>query len=294
MSGPWLPLRPETIPAELRVLGWVLWRAEPRGADKSAKAKVPYKIADPMVRASSTDPSTWGTFADAVEAYGVLVDRPVHPIRGPVAGIGVVLTRAAGVTCLDLDRVIDAAGRLDTRAGTIVERCDSWTEISPSRTGLHVFVLGTVPAAVKGDQIEIYADARYIAMTGHQWPGTPDEVHDGQRYLDHLVAIARRLDPGLAPARPWNGRSVPPPDDLAGALIAKLADWSLPATRIKRWSDGYLVELESCPWAAEHTSGPGGAAVMIHASGAYDFTCLHSHCSGRGWREFRAVVAGAR
>jgi hypothetical protein len=93
VSGPWLPLQAATIPAELRALGWVLWRAEPPGADKPAK--VPYQIADPMVPASSTDPSTWGTFADAVEAAGALVDRPAHPIRGPVAGVGVVVTRAA-------------------------------------------------------------------------------------------------------------------------------------------------------------------------------------------------------
>jgi len=45
--------------------------------------------------------------------------------------------------------------------------------------------------------------------------------------------------------------------------------------RIKRWQDGYLVELARCPCAAAHTTGgPGGAAVMIRASGAFDFTCL--------------------
>jgi len=191
--------------------------------------------------------------------------------------------------------VIDAAGHLDARAAQIVQTAASWTEISPSGGGLHIFVQGTVPAAVKGEQIEIYSDARYICVTGHPWPGTPDAVQDGQRYLDHLVGIARRLDPSLAaPRRPWTGTPPPPPDDLAGALIARLDEWSLPATRIKRWSDGYLIELESCPWAAEHTSGPAGAAVMIHASGAYDFTCLHAHCSGRGWREFRAAVEGRR
>jgi hypothetical protein len=58
----------------------------------------------------------------------------------------------------------------------------------------------------------------------------------------------------------------------------------------KRWQGGFLVELVACPWADEHTSGPGGAAVMIHASGAFDFTCLHAHCAGRRWREFRTAM----
>jgi hypothetical protein len=87
---------------------------------------------------------------------------------------------------------------------------------------------------------------------------------------------------------------VPPPDDLAGALLAKLADWGIPGARLKRWQDAYLVELDRCPWSDQHTTGPGGAAVMIRASGAYDFTCLHAHCAGRTWRDFRAAMEMAR
>ncbi len=284
MSCAWLPLRAETIPVELRALGCVLWRAEPRGPDKPAK--VPYRVAYPDRKASSTDPATWATFADAVDAYGALVDLAPDPARGPIAGIGVVLTPP--VTCFDLDRVIDAQGRLDTRAATLVERCDSWTERSPSNTGLHVFVLGRVPHALKGDQIEVYSDMRYIAITGHQWPDTPNMLRAQQSYLDHLVRIASAETD--RPRRPWGGSSIPPPDDLAGALLAKLQTWGIPAARVKRWSDGYLVELVSCPWADEHTTGAGGAAVIIHASGAFDFTCLHAHCTRRTWRDFRAAM----
>src|SRR5439155_25689000 len=106
------------IPAELRALSWVLWRAESRGEGKPTK--VPYCVADPGRRASSTDPETWATFDDAREASAALAD---------VAGIGVVLTAAARISCIDLDHVL-AGGELDVRAETIVERCDSWTEIS--------------------------------------------------------------------------------------------------------------------------------------------------------------------
>ncbi|MBI3109002.1 MAG: hypothetical protein HYY95_26100 [Candidatus Rokubacteria bacterium] len=64
----------------------------------------------------------------------------------------------------------------------------------------------------------------------------------------------------------------------------------MPVARLKRWSDGYLVELDSCQWAGTHTTGSGGAAVMIRASGAFNFTCLHAHCARRDWREFRAAM----
>jgi hypothetical protein len=288
VSPPWLPLQPETIPAELRALGWVLWRAEPR---EDKPAKVPYRIADPMARASSTDAATWGTFGDAVEAYGALADLPAHPVRGPVAGVGVVLTRGANITCLDLDHVIGADGRLDVRAETIVERCDSWTEVSPSGTGLHVFVRGGVTRALRGPQIEVYSDGRYICITGHRWPGTPGGLRLQQAYLDHLV----RLDsPDRAPRAAYAGPRTPPPDDLAGELLARLQTWGVPVARLKRWQDGYLVELPRCPWADHHTTGGGGAAVMIRASGAFDFTCLHAHCGGRTWWDFRSRMETAR
>src|SRR5262245_1249411 len=96
---PWLLLQVDAIPEVLRALGWVLWRAEPRGEGK--QSKVPYCVSDPRRRASSTDPATWGTFEDAVEADNMLDD---------IAGIGVVLRAAAGITCVDLDRVIDQDG----------------------------------------------------------------------------------------------------------------------------------------------------------------------------------------
>jgi primase-polymerase (primpol)-like protein len=184
---------PDAIPEELRRLPWVLWRAEPRPGDKPAK--VPYRIADPSQRASSTDATTWGMFADAAEAYGALGDRPAHPVRGPIAGIGVVLARDAGITCIDLDRVLDGGARLDAPAKIIVGQCDSWTEISPSGTGLHVFVRGTVSQALKGDRIEVYAGERYICITGHRWPGTPSALRWQQHYLEHLVRLETESRP---------------------------------------------------------------------------------------------------
>lgn len=286
MKG-WLPVQADAIPGELRALPWVLWRAEPRAGDKPSK--VPYRIAEPSRRASSTDPATWGRFEDAVEAYLSLAELPTDPARGPVVGIGVVLTQAARITCIDLDHVIGADGRLDTRAETIVERCDSWTERSPSGSGLHVFVDGAIPRALKGEQIEVYSTDRYIAITGHQWPGAPAGVRPRQDYLDHLVRLEAERP---TPRRPYTGPAAPPPDDLAGALLAKLQTRGVPVHRLKRWSGGYLVELAACPWADEHTTGRGGAAVMIHASGAFDFTCLHAHCVRRDWRDFRATLNG--
>lgn len=279
MSG-WLDVRPDAIPPALREQPWVVWRAEQRGDGKPTK--VPYQIACPSRKASSTDPSTWGTFDDAVDAQSC----PELALDG----IGVVLTSAARITCIDLDRVL-VDDELDPRAAIILARAGApWAEISPSGTGLHIFVRGRVPRALKGDQIEVYSDARYIAITGHRWPDTADGLLDGQRYLDALVRLHADATRPTNPSRPFGGRSTPPPDDLAGALLAKLEVWGVQVDRLKRWSDGFLVELVACPWADEHTTGPSGAAVAIHASGAFDFVCQHAHCGRRRWGDFRAVM----
>jgi hypothetical protein len=270
----WLRPVPENIPAELRALPWVLWRGEARGQGKPTK--VPYRVLNPHRKASSTDPATWSTFDAAVGALDY------------ADGIGVVLTGGV-ITCVDLDAVIDERGQVDERAQALVNNLDSWTEISPSGTGLHIFVRGIVPKDLKGKQIEVYSTGRYIAVTGHRWPRTPDVLTNQQWYLDHLAQLASEDE---RPRRAYTGPSVPAPDDLAGELLAKLQAWGVPYTRLKSWSDGYLVELVACPWADEHTTGAGGAAVIIRASGAYDFTCRHAHCGGRDWRDFRATMEG--
>jgi hypothetical protein len=146
---------------------------------------------------------------------------------------------------------------------------------------------GSLPRGIAGTQIEAYSDGRYICVTGHQWPGTPTTLQNQQAYLDHLVA----LDAESCPLRaPYTGPSTPPPDDLHQALIDKLQAWQVPVRSVKGWGDGVLAELLECPWGNVHTSARDGAVVILHASGAFDFSCRHAHCGDRSWRDFRAVI----
>jgi len=291
MAPPWLSPMPEHVPDPLRKLGWVQWRAElqpPTEKNPTPKdRKVLYQTAFPMRKASSTDPRTWASFEDTVEAHASLRDRPPHPTLGGFAGIGVVLPPGGGITCIDLDHVLDRDDRLDPRAAKIVADCSSWTERSPSNTGLHVFLLGHVLRAIVDHPVEIYSEARFMCITGHRWPGTPATLEDRQEYLDHLVTLHAQTQTTRAT---YTGPALPPPDDLQGALCDKLQAWAVPIRAIKLWADSVLAELVACPWAEEHTTGPEGAVVIIHPSGAFDFSCRHAHCGARGWRDFRAVM----
>jgi hypothetical protein len=169
---------PDTIPARLRANPWVLWAAEPdlRGGKPR---KVPRMIADPSRCASSTDPATWGAYDDAVEVYAALTADPRWaPLR--IAGVGCVLI-GDGLVCVDFDGCI-IEGSLAPAVATIVRATPSFTEVSASGTGLHLWVLGTLARAlVGGKTIEAYDRGRYIAVTGQRWPGTPPDVEPAPR-----------------------------------------------------------------------------------------------------------------
>ena len=125
-----LLVKVEGIPEELRVRPqWVVWKAVGDKPDK-----VPYSARTGR-RASSTDLLTWSTFQEALEAYE----------NGKYAGVGFVFSSADPYTGIDLDNCVDADGEIAGWALEIVRYFDSYTEISPTGTGLHVIVRGHVP-----------------------------------------------------------------------------------------------------------------------------------------------------
>jgi primase-polymerase (primpol)-like protein len=94
----------------------------------------------------------------------------------------------AGIVGVDLDNCRDAdSEEVAPWAGEIVERLDSYTEISPSGTGLHVLVEGELPAGRnrRGD-VEIYDRDRFFTVTGTHLAGTPADV---ARRQDALLAV---------------------------------------------------------------------------------------------------------
>lgn len=178
------PQRPdlERVPAELRQRPqWVTWKYE-KGT------KVPYG-AKTGRKASSTDPATWATYEQATAARS----RRHH------AGVGYVFSADDPYTGIDLDDCIDDAGDVAPWAQTIVDAMQTYTEVSPSGTGLKMWVRGTIPRSVKTAQIEIYTQSRYFTVTGQQLTGTPDTIRDAG---DDLTALYRQLRPETTPAAP--------------------------------------------------------------------------------------------
>lgn len=159
---------------------WVCWRLEERDGKTT---KIPY---DPSTgrRASSTDPATWGTYDQAVagcKRYGC-------------TGIGFVFSEADPYVGVDLDHCRNAeTGELEAWAQELIADLNSYAELSPSRTGVHIFVRGQqVGERNRAGQIEVYARGRYFTWTGHHLGGTPNVINENQPALDRLFA---RLQP---------------------------------------------------------------------------------------------------
>lgn len=195
--------------------------------------------------ASSTDPATWTDYATAcANAYRF-------------AGLGFVL--GDGVTGIDLDDCRDAgSGLVDAWAWQIVCELDSFTELSPSGTGLHVYCLGTWPEHAGHKRpmgegrraVEVYDRDRYFCVTGNHLTGTPSEVLPRQAALD---ALAERLWPQAQQA----------PDRTPAPVQLALTDLELLEAAFRARNGQRTAELFQEAGAAGNSEGDAALAARL-------------------------------
>jgi primase-polymerase (primpol)-like protein len=171
-----LDVNATALPTEMRERRqWVAWKLIKRKQDKKP-TKIPYNPAT-GTNASTTDPTTWGTIDQALDRLS----------QGGYDGIGFVFAEDDPYTGIDLDQALHAeTGELEAWARPIVDRFASYTEISPSKTGLHIIIRGMVPdgqghkvslrktplwvdSAHPDAAIEMYSAGRFFTMTGGVW-----------------------------------------------------------------------------------------------------------------------------
>src|SRR5215212_10794495 len=157
---------------------WVCWRLEERDGKPS---KLPYS---PLTgkRASSTNPDTWAGYSEAVAAYK----------QGGYDGLGFVFTKVDDFVGVDLDHCLDFdTGEIEAWAQEIIDELDSYTEISPSGTGVHILLRATLPdGRNRKGPVEIYSHSRYFTVTGKHFEGTPRTIENRQ---EQILALRRRV-----------------------------------------------------------------------------------------------------
>lgn len=172
------------IPIELRRRPQ--WCYTYPGDPRVDRRKAPRKKGNAL--ASDTSPSDWMSFEQAC-AYAEQVG----------GDIGYVLTEDDEFSCIDLD-VKDATTdphkpELWTtqedfdRYWRICQTFDSYTEMSTSGKGLHIWVLANIGMGCKRDGVEVYSQERFIICTGNIVLNKPIREH--QHLLEVMVADIR-------------------------------------------------------------------------------------------------------
>lgn len=209
---------PSPIPrALIDIDHWVCWKLQ---RDKNGKpTKVPKSPHGGP--GSSTNPTTWGTFAEA----------ELERVRRRYDGIGFVLwkgrapdthlnpkDRHAGCPGVDARHFMPGDPPADDIVGVDMDHClngsgakawasesvvllDSYSEVTPSGEGLRVFARGALPAGDRkvGD-LEMYEADRFLTVTGRHLEGTPLTLEER---TEQIKTVHARMAQGVAkPAEP--------------------------------------------------------------------------------------------
>ena len=131
---------------------WVLWRSE---KVDGRLTKVCYQVDGR--KAASTRPAEWSTLAQ------VQAKQAKHD------GIGLMFAPDRQLIGIDLDHVVENDAITDPASRDLVDAAQTHTELSPSGTGLHLWLLTTEPidlVANRRGAYEVYNTGRYFTVTG--------------------------------------------------------------------------------------------------------------------------------
>lgn len=233
-----------SLPRELENLRdlrhWVVWKAVVDREKPERITKIPL---DPHTGrgAKQDDAQTWGTYDEAMSL--AWKNASSQGLRvGQNHGVGFEFgVEPCGVGGIDLDHVIREDGTLKPFAEDIVRLMDSYTEISPSGKGLHIFFRLNVPKSEIGGRsrndeigLEIYDHKRYFTVTGDVY-GDAKPIAERTEELRQVYAsyMAEKEKP-QAPPKPQPF----PPVEASRTPSSELSDRELWERMFEQSSNG--------------------------------------------------------
>ncbi|MGJ9420452.1 PriCT-2 domain-containing protein [Massilia sp. CMS3.1] len=157
------------IPGELAVRPqWLVWKFEP--GEKKPK-KMPYYV--------SGQRRTGKQGSDEDRAELVTLEVAMQRVGQGYSGVGFAFLPGDGLIGVDIDGCIDEDGVVAPRAAAIITACNSYTEYSPSRKGVHIIVAGETKT-FKSNEIglEVFCAAQFFTFTAEPFPGAPAGIAD--------------------------------------------------------------------------------------------------------------------
>lgn len=164
--------------------------------------------------AKPNDPATWGTLEAAQAAAS----------RYGLRGVGVLLGQ--GLCGIDIDHCRDpSTGSLSEMAAQIIDQMQTYTEASPSGTGVHLLFWGKKPdgpCRKSSIGLEMYDGGRYFTVTGNALNRCPIEERTAACAAIHAQYLAKPEPPRVpAPAAVWKTVDRPDEELIQTACAAK-------------------------------------------------------------------------
>jgi primase-polymerase (primpol)-like protein len=206
------PINAAKIPAVLKFKNqWALWKFTWNA--EQGKWQKPPRLLDGS-NASSTSPETWLPFVEALELYNA----------GGWGGLSFAPLPDDNLCFFDLDGCISEDGVINPEAVDVLKAMDTYTETSPSGSGLRVIACGHRPerngqiAALGNGKVEIFDGSckdgkpggKFLTITGHCRLEFPTTIQSRQGVIDTLYW---RLFARAVEAKPKSPRPLPMTDD---------------------------------------------------------------------------------
>ena len=254
----------QAVPSAMRTLRqWLVWRFEQKPGDKKPR-KVPYYLSGKRrmgEQGSVEDRAALGAFDEVCAAVAV----------GKFSGIGFAFLPGDGLIGIDIDGAIDPdTGEISDRAAAIIAACNSYTEYSPSRKGVHIIVHGESETFKSNDiGLEVFCGRQFFTVTGAPYAGSPAEVSAiGTGVLSRLKAtVDEAKNKGRSEAPP------PAPEIDGRAKLESALAFVSPECGYEEWinigmaihaelGDGAFAVWDA--WSAKGSKYPGRASVNSH------------------------------
>lgn len=237
----WLAPQVASIPDALKLRArWFLWTKDGDGR------KVPRSVERPDKPINAHNPANWRTFEGAVAK-----------LKSHNVGLGFALgteDKGATISGIDCDGCRDPeTGAIQPWAQSIIREVNSYTEVSPSGTGVKIFLFGRLAENARQGkvyQLEIYDQGRYFTVTGHHLPGTPTTLECREAQLRALYARQR-----------------------SGNVLDLVKLFGLFQRDRGQWID------ITCPWAKDHSQRDDVRDAGLHVNDKGDvdgFECFHA------------------
>jgi hypothetical protein len=160
------------------------------------KPKVPHAIGGYKLQWSI--PANWINFIDAKKAYMDGLKLPDgHKCK--FEGLGYFISREKDakldVYAVDLDKCLNKeTGEIAPWAKDLLTQLDSYSEVSPSGTGVHVFVKGMLPEGSKNtndqmkdkNRVEVFTNKHHITITGNRLEEYPSTIEDRSHTIEAI------------------------------------------------------------------------------------------------------------